>query len=422
MSRDEDPPAGRKLGCVLATSIAVTMLILAPAVQAASSSHAVPGATVDELLALVRNVNPDLAAAALEREQAVAKIYPAGALDDPMLNLTRDQGFRQTMITISQDFPLWGKRELRRDVASADAAAAAGREGGAAADLLEQVKVTFAQYYQADRSVVVTQQIGGVLRDLASTARARYAQGVGSQSDAIRAALERARLDPRLSALERDEQIARAKINALIARPPEAALARPSALRRVPAASSLKLDLLIARASARNPMLATARAEITGAEAERTLVDKSWYPDVTLSAGADKMPNQSTAAVLGIGIKVPLQWGVRDAEAHAAAAKKAAAQARLDGTELKIESDLAAALATLRQAQGTGDLLKTTLTPQSEAAYQSALASYERGRGDLTSVLDAARSRLDIRLELLEIQMQEQTALAAIERLTGENL
>ena len=412
----------QKIAHCLTITIAAAILGIAFSSSAATTSKTAPGATVEELLDLVRNVNPDLAAAALEREEAVAKIYPAGALDDPMLNVTRDQGFRQTMITFSQDFPLWGKRELRRDVASADAAAAAGREGDVRASLLEQVKMTFAQYFQADRSVVVTQQIGNLLRDLGSTARARYAQGVGSQSDAIRAGLERTRLDPKLSALERDEQTARAKINALIARPPEAALAQPLKLRRVPAASSLRLIDLIARARQRNPVLATARAKITSAEAEGTLVDKSWYPDVTLSVGTDKLPNQSAAAVVGVGIKIPLQWGVREAQAQVAAAKKAAAQARLDGTELKIESDLQSALATLSQAQRTETLLNGTLTSQSEAAYQSALVSYERGQGDLTSVLDAARSRLDIRLELLDVQMQAQTALAAIERLIGEDL
>ena len=76
-----------------------------------------PGIAVDDLLALVKNFNPELAAAALDREAAAAKIYPAGALDDPMVNLSRDQGFRQTLLTVSQDFPLWGKRELRREVA-----------------------------------------------------------------------------------------------------------------------------------------------------------------------------------------------------------------------------------------------------------------------------------------------------------------
>ena len=193
-------------------------------------------------------------------------------------------------------------------------------------------------------------------------------------------------------------------------------------LRRVPVATSLKLDALMGRARDGNPMLATARAEIAAAEGERALVGKSWYPDITVSVGGDDLPNQSPRVVAGVGIKIPLQWGVRDAQGHAASAKKAAAQARRDGMLLKIESDLKAALANLVHTQRTEDLLKNALTQQSVAAYRSALVTYERGRGDLTPVLDAARQQFEIRLELLEVQMQEQMALAAIERLIGGDL
>jgi cobalt-zinc-cadmium efflux system outer membrane protein len=416
--------ARRKLGRALAIGVAAAILAAAdPSSPAAANAEPAPGATVEELLALVRTFNPDLAAAALDREQAVAKIYPAGALDDPTLTLGRDQGFRNTTFSVSQEFPLWGKRELRSGVATADAAAARGREGSVATELEEQVKVTFAQYYQSARAIGVTREIDALLRDLAGTVRARYGQGLGNQSDAIRADLEQTRLGPKLSALERDEQVAKAKINALIAHPADAKLAPPATLRKVPGLASLQLDVLMARARDGNPMLATARAEIVSAEGERTLVNKSWYPDVTVSVGGNDLPGQSPGRlVAGVGIKIPLQWGVRDAQAHAASAKQAAAQARRDGALLKIESDLQVALATLKQAQRTANLLKNALTQQSAAAYRSALVTYERGRGDLTPVLDAARQQLEIRLELLEVQMQEQTALAAIERLIGGDL
>src|SRR5262249_9839749 len=71
---------------LLAASIAAGLLILSP--EPGSSAEPLPGATVEDLLARVRKFNPELAAAALDREAAVAKIYPAGALDDPMVNLS----------------------------------------------------------------------------------------------------------------------------------------------------------------------------------------------------------------------------------------------------------------------------------------------------------------------------------------------
>jgi outer membrane protein TolC len=323
------------------------------------------------------------------------------------------------LFTASQEFPLWGKRDLRRSVAEANAVASAGREGSVTAELEEATKVVFSQYYQADQAIRVTREIGALLKTVAESVRARYAQGLGSQSDAIRAELERTRLDPELSALERDEEAAKAKINALIGRPAGAVLAAPCELRKLPAAGLLKLDALMARARTGNPMLMTARAEIEAAEGARRLVDKSWYPDVTLTLGGNDLAGIGTKVTGGVGIKVPLQWGVREAQAREATAKKGAAELRLEAASLKIESELRSALASLVRARHTGDLLEHGLGQQSEAAYRSALASYQQGRGDLTAVLDAARRRLEVRIETLRVGTEAQTAFAAIERLVG---
>jgi outer membrane protein TolC len=409
----------RKLGLFLAIACSVATIGGQAPAQPRSG---MPGASVDELLALVRQLNPDLAAAALDREEAVSKVGPAGALDDPTLTLAHDQGFRQTTAAISQDIPLWGKRELRASVAQEDANAAKGRQGDVAKQLEEQVKVAFAQYYAADQALRVTHEIHGLLHTLSGAVRAGYAQGVGSQSDAIRTELEQNRLEIELASLERDAEIAKAKINALIGRPANAPLAKPIRLRKPPSADGLSLDELTARATDANPTLTSARAEIAAAEGERELVRKSYYPDVTVSVGVDSLPNMSPQAMIGLGIKIPLQWGTREAEERSAVAKRSAARSRLEGTLLKIESDLQSEIATLRLAERSETLLKSTLLPQSEAAYRAALASYQQGAGDLTPVLDAAHKQLELRVELLRDGTDEQMATATIERLIGGDL
>jgi outer membrane protein TolC len=410
---------------LVCAAVSVFLILLSGQVRAASKqaeTQALTGTRVEELLALVRNFNPELAAAALDSEEAVAKVASAGALDDPTLNLGRDQGFRQTTFSASQEFPLWGKRKLRSEIAEENARAAKSREGSAARDLEERVKIAFAQYYAAHQGAQVTRNIHGLVHTLLGAVRTRYGQGLATQSDVIRVDIEQTRLDPELSALERDEETAKARINALIARAATSPLGPPAILRKVPPSNTLKPDDLMARARDRNPALAAAQAEIAAADRERKLVDKSYYPDVTVTVGGDALPNQSVQPMVGLGIKVPLQWGLRDAQAHAATAKKGAAQARLDSALLKIDSELQSALANLRQAQRTADLIEKALGPQSQTAYEASLISYQRGRGDLNAVIEAAHQQLDIRLQLLRVETEGQMALAAIERLIGEDL
>ena len=69
-------------GYVFVVGVALTTLGAIPSPHAEPPSRLVPGATAQGLLALVRTFNPELAAAALDTEAAIAKIVPAGSLDE----------------------------------------------------------------------------------------------------------------------------------------------------------------------------------------------------------------------------------------------------------------------------------------------------------------------------------------------------
>src|SRR5216684_3647440 len=105
---------------------------------AAAPKASPPGATATELIALVRQLSPELAAAALMAEAATARIISAGALPDPTLRVDADNLDEREACSIHgdvtfrlmQEFPLWGKLGLKRDIASLEAAAARFRRQG----------------------------------------------------------------------------------------------------------------------------------------------------------------------------------------------------------------------------------------------------------------------------------------------------
>jgi outer membrane protein TolC len=108
------------------------MLVAGPA--GAEAPLVAPGATLAEVLAIARRLSPELAARALDTEAAQARVAIAGSLADPTLRITSDEidrtrGPRQNkkFFTVEQEFPLWGKLDLRRDQASADVARTRGR-------------------------------------------------------------------------------------------------------------------------------------------------------------------------------------------------------------------------------------------------------------------------------------------------------
>ncbi|WP_187830044.1 TolC family protein [Siccirubricoccus phaeus] len=382
------------------------------------------------MLAVARQLSPELAARALDTAAARARVTVAGSLPDPTIRAMSDEmprtsGPRQNMMIYSfeQDIPLWGRRDLRRQVARAEVGQMAAQAQAAEAELVERVKVAFARYYTSHEAVRRTADLHRAIHGVAQVARERYARGRGEQQEVFRAEVETTRVATEIARLEAALRSAQGQLNALLVRPADAPLARPERLRPLPDTRALDIARLAERARGGNPMLAADAAAITGAETNRRLTDRNWYPDVTLGAAAvDRGSYGPTGFQAWIAMKVPLQWGLREAQAREAVAQAGAARARLEAREQQLRGDLAETVAGFGGSRRTADLIRRQLLPQAEALVRSGAAGYGFGRVDLATVLRAQHDLADFRLQLLAAEFDGQRQLAAIERLVGGDL
>jgi outer membrane protein TolC len=177
--------------------------------------------------------------------------------------------------TVEQEFPLWGKRDLKRAQAGAEVARTQADARMTEAELIEKIKVAFAQYYQTDQAIRTTEDLHRVVHDIARVAQDRYAQGRGSQPEVYKAEVENTRLATEIVRLEAKRRGAAARLNALLARPIDAPLARPVKLRAPPSDAALAPAALMQRARAGNPSLAGGDAQIAAAAAGKQLADRS---------------------------------------------------------------------------------------------------------------------------------------------------
>ncbi len=60
--------------------------------------------------------------------------------------------------------------------------------------------------------------------------------------------------------------------------------------------------------------------------------------------------------------------------------------------------------------------------PQARAVFQTVLVNYSQGKGDLTAAITAEHQIHEVDLRLLQAQLDEQVALATVERLIGGDL
>ncbi len=405
--------------------LAASLLACAPAVaQAADASL---GATVEGLLAAGRRLSPGLRAAALDTEAAAAKASGAGRLDDPTITDSytyyKDPNvFSAHTVMLTQAFPLWGKRDLRRQAALADVDASRGRERAAQDELDERIKVAYAQYFLLTRDIAVNREIGVLGRRLRGAATARYGQGGGDQAAVIQALGEETAAKMEAVRLEGARAAARARLNTLVGRSAGMPLADPAQPRPLPTRPPV-LAVLAERARAGNPTLASSNAAVAAARTRSALADKAWYPDVTVGAGPLIQTNSRPVGFAAtVGLNIPLPWGREAAGQQEAAAQLGASQQRYEATRLDIEGALGEAIARLRAARATELLLRREAMPQARAAFQAVLAGYSQGRGELTAAITAERQTHDVELRLLQAQLDAQVELAAIERLVGGDL
>ena len=400
----------------------------------AAAAVRAPGATVDGLLVMAREMNPEVAAAALDTEAAMARVDAAGRLPDPTfetefkdIERQRDSAVPAELARVEyplqQQVPLWGKLGLQDDVARAQAGAVRETQRATEWEVAARIKTVFAAYYAAFEGGRLTQDLFGTVSTLAQVTQSRYAQGLGEQEDAVRAELEKTRLRTELVRFDADRQRTAAQLNALLDRPEGAPLADPESLRPVPEA--LNIADLLERARTDNPTVGAAQSQIAAAEGDKALVRKSWYPDVTLGVTFQQFVDQdqrSPGYEAMIGTTIPLQWGVREAREREAAANLAAARRRRDQAAARVRGDLADAFHALQGLQRVGTLLRDVQLPEARLAFQTGLRGYEQGRSTLNTVLDTEQRVFETMLRLLAVQVEQQAQLAEIERLIGTDL
>lgn len=418
------------------SSVALLTLLALGGGATALAQDTLPGADLAQLLTLAKAHNPEYASMRLEAQAASERVAMAGALMDPKfrvewMDITQGgtqsptlspSGTGSTQYTIMQDLPWWGKRDLKRAIATQEAQRVHGRAHGTWADLAAQVKTTHAQRYFLHNTRQLTQELLDLTNHLAQLTQVRYAGGLALQQDAIRAQVEQTTLQTELVALESQARQADARLNTLLARPASAPLAVPGSLPVLPSVATLDADLLLARVRQRNPQLFSENAGIQAAELSRALSLKNRYPDFTLAITPTQMQSRIKEWSLMLEMNIPLQQGTRRAQEREAQAMLAAAQSRREAVANQVAADVADNLAAVQAAQRTEQLTTSSLLPQAELTFQSALAGYENGKLDFATLLEAQRQIRQARLGQLKAHVDAHTRVAELEKLLGEAL
>ena len=314
----------------------------------------------------------------------------------------------------SWELDLFGK--VRRSVEQANASTQAQVEAtNDALVMLEgQVADAYVQVRGAQALLASQQENVAAAQNSLDLTRRQQLQGLATELDVDQALTQLGDQQAQLPGYEKQEQQAINQLSVLVGQPPgtlDARLTPAAPMPTVPKVVGIGLPSELAR---RRPDIRQAEAQLHAATANVGVATASFYPDISLtgSAGfraldASYLANWGSLFYsVGPSISLPIfQGGKLTASLRMARAREASAALAYRGTVLNALREVENALVAYRTDRAARDKLAGTIRSSQDALYL-ARDSYKNGLSNFLQVLDAERTLVQSRQQLIQADVR----------------
>ncbi|MAB81545.1 MAG: hypothetical protein CMJ89_19565 [Planctomycetes bacterium] len=408
-----------------------TPLQVDPAADGITSTSTLPD-LIDRLL----RANPQLEA---QRQRVFAEDERAPqekSFADPILSVrwffeeiqTRT-GPQEWALGIHQQLPGFGKRHFRERAALAHADTQGAYQTHLRSKLILEVRRAWCELFYLERARAILQKNLGLIERLGEVVRTRYAVGEADFADLTRTQIEKAQVESRLVGLVDRRRPLCARMNALLARPSDAALPRPTTL--PPGSGSLPTNAkLFEELERTNPALVALRLEREAAEAKSSLARIAERPDwkvgleyIRTGDALDPLaPDAGEDPVLAsLSFNLPLRSRRYRAMERETRARLRAATASLEAKTDALHAALEEELYAWREARRLVVLNQESLVPHANQLLEATETAYRSGSASFWELVDTERSRLEFELKLERARTDQALSAARLDDLLGRD-
>jgi len=389
-----------------------------------------PIMSLDEVQQIALGENPEIHVAARRVAAAEAHVPLAGALDDPQfmyrgwgvpLSKPWDYNAAQNMLMLGQSLPGPGKRVLRTSIAQSDVTEAKSELAATRLRVQVEVRKTFFDLLRAQDEIRIHDQHVGIADQAIEAARIKYTVGKIPQVEILKAQLALTRLAEHMIRFERDAEVARARLNALLGREPVAPLVAQGEYGLDRALPSL--DVLEREAMQVRPDLLQASAAAEKSRREQASAKKAFVPDFNVAAGYMLQPS-GTAPRNNYMVEgsVTLPWLNRhkhEAEIAEAASAVTEKDVELGAMRNAARGQIQEALAEAKAAQRLARVYQNGLRVQAEETLHSAVVAYENDQTSFLDLLDSQMTVVDVDLAWIDALGEYNARIADLEMAAG---
>jgi cobalt-zinc-cadmium efflux system outer membrane protein len=373
--------------------------------------------TLQSALSSAEEHNRTLIAARLGRAADLAGIDVAGQRPNPEASFEAGRDTPHESFSVGVPLEFGGKRARRIDLANATLARTTADIAVQALDVRRSVRLAYFELVAAANRVQVTSDLRGFAERTRNAARDRFEAGAAPRLEALQAELALAQADNEQEAARGRLEAARAELNTLIGREPQASADPADSFD----AGTLPTD--VAAAVAASPDIVAIDREIDEAVARERLAQTLRAPDSTISGGVlfDSQPDFTYGWKAGVSVTLPV-FTRHTADVRVETARVIQLRAQREARVTELTGQAIAGAARARAARQRYLRYRDEIVPQAATVESMAEDSYRSGQTGLSAFLQALQAAREVRLLATDAGLEFQSALADLERALGGSI
>lgn len=377
--------------------------------------------TLAQALDMAAKQNLDLIAARAQRAVAAAGVRAAGERPNPAVNFTalRDDPHEGVFF----DLPLELGPKRGRRIALARQQGTLTEDDISALERLTRQNVRDA-FFNLALARSTTQEKSDALKlaqRLESIAQSRFDAGDVPELEVEQAKLDAAQAQADFQVAQQEEKVALSALDALLNEPPGTDWELATPLETMPAEG--QLSGLLTQAGNANPDLQKIAQQEKIEQSQRALLQAQRIPNLNLQFGADfNSPRNFRYGPRGqINMDLPV-FSRNQGEIAESSATLIALEDQAAATRRAVDGRVEQAYYELDAREAQAKLYNETLVPAAAHLESMAEESYQAGKANILSVLDAQRNVQQVRQAYLQSLFAVQQAFAQLEETVGAPL
>jgi outer membrane protein, heavy metal efflux system len=373
-----------------------------------------PDSSLSNFLAYALLNSPTVAATFYDWSASVENITVTRSLPDPQITFQSDIAdiVMTVMPGFMQEFPGPGKLKARAAVAGAESRVKYFAFESAVLQTAFNLKNAYYNLGLLDEQLRLKRATLSLLENQERVVRAQIEAGTVTLPDVLRVQSERDRVRTGLVNLEDSRRSLLENFKAALGLTPEQP-DPPAPAHFEMGPENPEADDLLRTAFERNPQLAAMAAEVRAAEAGMAMAYKERVPDFSLGLMADVKASPTMFRPLA-GVTLPIWRDKLVAEVAQARANELAAKSRLKSAQIDLAVNFAEKSFTYRETGRNLALIEDELVPKARQSLETVRAGYRAGTMDFSSLTDAERMLLDLKLAAAEARTEHEIALAEL--------